>query len=326
MMMNFKRFYPHCTKQINFTFIQNRYDFIVQEIPNRVFLNKGNYSILEIQKTYLSTWDLLKYISDILGIEEHKIGYAGLKDKNATTTQFISIPLTKENVIKRLNSKNVQILNIFRDKQKINIGDLKANKFSITLKDVQEEDSIELFRVIGKIQKHGIPNYFGFQRFGKDFDFDEAKDIAYGDNFIQNKKLSHMLTSAYQSYFFNNWLSHRVKLSIENNLNKLLEIEGDVYSKQTPYITGLLVGRNIIRAKNKAREIEELYDDEYVQLKGSRRDAWIDIKNLNSKYLKNENKLILDFELPKSSYATVLIENIACKNFSINDTAKSYKK
>ncbi|HFS67062.1 MAG TPA: tRNA pseudouridine(13) synthase TruD [Flavobacteriia bacterium] len=323
--MTIKRIYPYCKRKIDFTFTQNKFDFIVKEVPNRTFSNKGNYSILEIKKTYLSTWDLIKVISDKLDIEEHKIGYAGLKDKNATTTQFISIPLTKEHLIKRLNSKSIEIINIFRDKSKLNIGDLKGNKFTITLKNINHEDTSDLFQVLAKIQKHGIPNYFGFQRFGKDFDLEEAKAIAYGDNFIQNKKLSHMLTSAYQSYFFNNWLSERVTKSKNVGSNKLVEIEGDIFSKTSKYITGLLVGRNIIRAKSKARTLEEKYDDEYVQLKGMRRDAWIDVANLQSKYSKENKTLVLDFTLPKSSYATVLIENLAMKNFSINETAKHYK-
>jgi tRNA pseudouridine13 synthase len=323
--MTTKRIYPYCKRQIDFTFTQNKFDFIVEEIPNKTFSGKGNYSILEIKKTYLSTWDLIKVISDKLDIEEHKIGYAGLKDKNATTTQFISIPLTKEHLIKRLNSKGVEVVNIYRDKSKLNIGDLKGNRFTITLKNISHEDTNDLFQVLAKIQKHGIPNYFGFQRFGKNFDLEEAKAIAYGDNFIQNKKLSHMLTSAYQSYYFNNWLSQRVQQSIKKGSDKLVELDGDIYSKTSQYITGLLVGRNIIRAKNEARIIEELFDDEYVQLKGMRRDAWIDVLNLQSKYSKENKTLTLDFVLPKSSYATVLIENLAMKNFSINDTAKHYK-
>lgn len=324
--MNFKRIYPYCTRKIDFQFIQNRYDFIVTEIPNQTFSNSGNFLILEIKKSYLSTWDLLKYIAETLDIEEHKIGYAGLKDKNATTTQFISIPLMKEKFVEQLNSKNVEVLNIYRHNQKLNIGDLEGNHFSINLQKVSNDDIFEIYRILSKIQKHGMPNYFGFQRFGAEFDVEYARSVAYGEEIVEKKKLSNLIVSAYQSYYFNNWLTRRVELSFEEEINGLKEIKGDVYSKESSYITGLLPGRKIIRAKDEARVIEEEFDDEYVTEKGYRRDAWIKPTNIQNKYDKENCILHLEFTLPKSSYATVLIENLAMKNFSLKDVAKKNKK
>lgn len=324
--MSTKRIYPYCKKQIDFRFSQNKYDFIVDEIKNKKFTNKGNYLILHIKKIYLSTWELIKHISATLDIEEHKIGYAGLKDKNATTTQYISIPLMKEKYLERIETNQVKILEVFRDSSKLSIGDLEGNTFKIALYDIKEEDSYDIFRIISKIQKHGMPNYFGFQRFGKEFDLQSAKEIAYGETFISNKKLEKLLCSAYQSYYFNEWLAQRMYANIKEDFNGIKVIEGDVLSLDKKYVSGLLVGRNILRAKGLAREIEEKYDDEYVQIKGYRRNAWVEVKNFTNKYIKEENKLILTFTLPKSSYATVLIENLAMKNFSINDTSKYYKK
>jgi len=315
-MIDTTRTYLQNHDSIDFTFVQNRYDFIVHEIPNRVFSNNGNFLILEIQKEYLSTWDLIKHISTKLDIDEHKIGYAGLKDKNATTTQFISIPLIKEKYLKHFNTKNVKILNIFRDNKKINIGDLKGNKFKITLKDIDEKDIFIIYQILSQIQKHGMPNYFGYQRFGKDYDFTKAKNVVFGEEIMKNKNLEHLLISAYQSYFFNAWLNKRIEISKEKDLKKLEILKGDIFSLENKnIITGLLPGRKIIRSKDEAYEIEKEYDDVYVQAKGYRRDAWVYPTHIKNKYLEDENKLILEFELPKSSYATVLIENIANKNF-----------
>ena len=136
---NAKRVFIQNHKKIDFTFTQNKYDFIVEEIPNRVFSGSGNYLILKIKKEWLSTWDLLGEISEAFGIDEHKIGYAGLKDKNATTTQYISIPLIKEKFLKELKHKNIEILEVTKDKMGLSIGDLAGNKFTITLKDVKKE-------------------------------------------------------------------------------------------------------------------------------------------------------------------------------------------
>jgi tRNA pseudouridine13 synthase len=54
-----KRVFIQNHKKIDFTFTQNKYDFIVEEIPSRIFNGSGNYLILKIKKEWLSTWDLL---------------------------------------------------------------------------------------------------------------------------------------------------------------------------------------------------------------------------------------------------------------------------
>jgi len=313
---NIKRTFIQNHKKIDFTFTQNKYDFIVDEIPNRLWSGTGNYMILKIQKEWLSTWDLIREIGEILDIDEHKIGYAGLKDKNATTTQYISIPLVKEKFLKGFNKPNIKILEVHKDNKGLSIGDLIGNKFTINLKDVKEENLNEIYAVLTKIQKHGIPNYFGYQRFGQDYNFQKAQDVTYGEEIIKNKKLEHLLISAYQSYFFNAWLSNRVQLSKEENLNKLKPLSGDIFlNNDKTTITGLLPGRKVMRATGEAREIEKLYDDEFVHAKGFRREAWIKVDDLKNKYNKEEEKLTLSFTLPKGSYATVLIENIANMNF-----------
>ncbi len=313
---NIKRVFIQNHKKIDFTFTQNKYDFIVEEIPNRVFSGSGNYLILKIKKEWLSTWDLLGEISEAFGIDEHKIGYAGLKDKNATTTQYISIPLIKEKYLKELNNKNIEILEVTKDKSGLSIGDLAGNKFIIILKDVKKESLNEIYSVLAKIQKHGIPNYFGYQRFGQDYNFEKAKDVTYGEEIVKNKKLEHLLISAYQSYFFNAWLSKRVELAKKQGHNKIQPIQGDIFlNNDKVTITGLLPGRKVMRATKEAGEIEKLFDDPFVHAKGFRREAWIKVDDLKNKYDENEEKLTLSFTLPKGSYATVLIENIANMNF-----------
>jgi len=314
--MNTKRNFIQNHKIIPFTFRQNKYDFIVTELPLQEFGTTGNNIILKIKKVFMTTWELLSYISDKLDIDEHKIGYAGLKDKNATTTQYISIPQIKGNIKKLLDNKQVEVLDIKKSKSKLSIGELKGNNFKITLHDVKEENITQIYQVLSKIQKHGIPNYFGYQRFGDDYNFERTKDVVYGEEVVTNKKVEHLLISAYQSYFFNSWLSKRVELSKEQGLNKLEILDGDLFfDKNKKIVTGLLPGRKVKRSTSKAYEIEKEFDDPYVHAKGYRREAWVKIENLKNKYHKDEEKLVLEFDLPKGSYATVVIENIANANF-----------
>jgi len=314
--MNKQRTFIQSHPTIPFRFTQNKFDFIVTELALNEFSNKGSYLILKIQKTFMTTWDLLSTIAKKLDIPEHLIGYAGLKDKHATTTQYISIPLIKGNINKLLDSKQITVLDVKRHNSKLNIGDLKGNNFKITLKDVEEENLTNIYQVLSKIQKHGVPNYFGYQRFGEDYDFNKAKDVVYGEEIIRNKKVEHLLISAYQSYFFNSWLNNRVESSKEKNLNKLEILEGDLFfDKERKIVTGLLPGRKVKRSSLEAREVEIQFDDEFVQAKGYRRAAWIKPSNIKNKYDKEKSELVLEFDLPKGSYATVVIENIANTNF-----------
>jgi len=309
--INSSRVFLQTHDPLTFSFNQNRYDFIVDEIPLNEFSNSGNYLILKIKKQFTSTWELLNIISSKLDISENLIGYAGLKDKNATTTQYISIPLKQSRDYQYLNSKHIEILDTFKHNNKIKIGDLKGNKFKITLKDITPEDLPIIYQTLSQIQKHGLLNYFGAQRFGKDNSFKACKEVAYGETIHNNKKLHYFLMASYQSYFFNSWLRQRVKLSKEKGLKKLEILDGDVFNQMDKKtITGLLPGRNIIRAKNIAREIEEIFDDQFIHEKGYRRDAVVKVTNLKTKFLEDEKWLELEFELPSSSYATVLIETL----------------
>jgi len=314
--MNTKRNFIQNHKIIPFTFKQNKYDFIVTELPLKEFGDSGTYIILKIKKVFLTTWELLTHISNKLNIDEHKIGYSGLKDKNATTTQYISIPQIKGNLKKLLDNKQVEVLDTYKSKSRLSIGELKGNNFKITLHDVKEENLTQLYQILSKIQKHGVPNYFGYQRFGEDYNFEKAKAVVYGEEVITNKKVEHLLISAYQSYFFNSWLSTRVEQSKQKNLNKLEILDGDLFfDKEKKIISGLLPGRKVKRSSSKAYEIEKEFDDEYVHAKGYRREAWIKVSNIKNKYNKETEDLVLEFDLPKGSYATVVIENIANANF-----------
>ena len=314
--MKTDRIFFNTHKPLTFKFQQNRYDFIVDEVPSKKLTNRGNYFVLQIKKEHLSTWDLLKTISKKLGIDEHQIGYAGLKDKNATTTQYISIPLNKSRDYKKLNSKNIQVLKTFKHHEKLKIGNLSGNRFKITLKDIKAEELPLIYQTLSQIQKNGMPNYFGYQRFGKEYNFEQAKQIIYGDEVVTDKKVAKFLKLAYQSYFFNAWLAKRIELSYEMGFKKIQPLEGDIYSRENKkIITGLLPGRNIIRAKDKARAIEEQFDDIYIHEKGFRRDAVVIPKDIKNRYIEEKGWLELEFTLPKSSYATVLVENLANKNF-----------
>ncbi len=329
-----QRVYPN-NKKLHFNFEQNENDFFVEEqaIP---FSNKGSFLILKVKKTNSDTWELIDRLAKFLGVYTNEIGYAGLKDKHATTIQYISIPKKYSKEIRNFRHKKIEILDTCLHSSKLNIGDLKGNRFKINLFNVGFEDLNHIQKLIKKISKKGMPNYFGYQRFGKDAQENilKAKEIIYEDGLMKDRKVEKMLISAYQSTFFNDWLVERLKPS----LDEFKFLDGDVFfdilkdKLFTPKAinskvlqdfenknispTGLLPGRKVFKAIGKAREIESQFDDSYIKEKGYRREAIVFPSNINCSYDKDKKMATLDFILPKGSYATVLIEYLANRNFN----------
>jgi tRNA pseudouridine13 synthase len=356
-----KRIFPQTHKPITFRFKQTRDDFIVTEIP--LFdapTDRGNYLIAKVQKQDLSTMEMLNILESEL--QCFSIGYAGLKDKNATTTQYISIPLKFSKSFEKLRHPRIKILESFRAKEKLSIGDLKGNNFFIRLHDVSLESANNLIGVLDDIMRQGMPNYFGYQRFGRDSaNFEKAREVAQGELIMKDTKVHKIMLHAYQSYLFNDWLAKRIELSSDIktktceellvNLNISQEecnrlkgqpglfsvLPGDImydtqakkwinvtdlqtirkpYKEQKLVPTGLLAGSKAWRAKGIAGEIEHHFDDLTVDAAGLRREAWIYPKAIRHAYKKEEKCFELSFTLPKGSYATVLLENLANRDLS----------
>lgn len=200
-------------------FSKNTSDFVVREIPLYEFSAKGEHAVIEIQKKDMTTKEALSALSSHLGVKMCDFGYAGLKDKEGMTTQFISLPSKFENLLSTFSHEKMKILQITRHHNKIRLGHLKANSFFIRLKKVSKINANKLTNAINYLDVNGFANYFGYQRFGK-----------FGDNALSgmkildaklsqkankkfNPKLAEFMVSAYQSELFNRWLCKRVEIS-----------------------------------------------------------------------------------------------------------------
>jgi len=328
-----QRIYLEEREPIHFKFDQNQDDFIVEEIGFE-WKGNGNYTILHIKKVELTTWDMIAVFAAFLNINAEKIGYAGLKDKHATTSQYISIESKYEKELKKFKHPQIKILSATRHTHSIRMGDLVGNRFTINLFEVNQIQAGQIEKLARKSEKLGLPNYFGYQRFGRDGDaITQAKEMIEGEITIEDAKLKKFLISVYQSVYFNEWLAERVMMSREQNNGKFLLLEGDLYidangklftpkepqqkdfeaHKVVP--TGLLCGRGVFRSRGVAGEIEAKYDDGFLYEKGLRREAIIFPKDITIDYNAKFDKMNIAFTLPKGSYATVFLENIASKEF-----------
>ena len=198
---------------IKAVFNKNSDNFIIEEIPLYLFAHTGEWLMLKIRKKDLTTFDVINILSK-LKIPKKDIGYAGLKDKDGLSIQWISIPRKYKDKINSFSHPKIKILEKDLHRNKLKIGHLKGNKFFVRLKKVLPNESKRIERILIDIKKNGIPNFFGYQRFGKYGDnFEQAKEFIFGDKHIKDKRLQKLLISAYQAKLFNEWLMERIKLS-----------------------------------------------------------------------------------------------------------------
>ena len=234
--MNHIKHYAYSHTPLSFDFKQTVERFFVEEIPLYPFTGSGNYLILKIKKTDMSTWKLITVLAKAAGVADRDIGYAGLKDKNATTIQYFSLPKQAEKMLnKNLTTERVEILERTFNKAPLKVGHLKGNRFSIVLHRVHEKDA-KFFNTTAKMmQTKGIPNYYGYQRFGEDArSYLQGKEIAHSGKRLKGSR-EKLMVAAYQSHLFNKWLGSRVKLS-----KVIAEEKEDIAAKKLKYPKALV--------------------------------------------------------------------------------------
>jgi tRNA pseudouridine13 synthase len=142
-------------------------DFFVQELPLYEASGEGEHVYCEIQKIGLSTFDLLARLARALNVPQRDIGYAGMKDARAITRQLFSIRGTTEEAVMNLKIPDVQVQWASRHLNKLRLGHLSGNRFAIKIRNVNPTDVLKIRPVLEELQKRGMPNYFGEQRFGR---------------------------------------------------------------------------------------------------------------------------------------------------------------
>ncbi len=142
-------------------------DFVVEEISELPSPEKkGPYLICRLTKKNWDQQRAIKEIANRLGCSHQRIGFAGTKDKRAITTQLISIYKGEADAISALHIPDLTIVPVGNSEQQISLGHLQGNRFHIALHEYQLPDPEISSDDILQGLCEGIPNYFGYQRFG----------------------------------------------------------------------------------------------------------------------------------------------------------------
>lgn len=143
-----------------------REDFVVHEVPLYEPSGEGTHVYFRIEKAGLPTMNAVRDIARALGRSSHDIGYAGLKDANAVTRQWMSIEHEAPDRLQGLQIGRIQVIEVSRHTNKLKLGHLKGNAFQIKLRDVDTGRIDEARAILDVLHRRGVPNYFGPQRFG----------------------------------------------------------------------------------------------------------------------------------------------------------------
>ncbi len=141
-------------------------DFIVEEIPLYEPSRSGTHTFFAIRKRSLTTYEAINRIARELHVNHRSIGYAGLKDKHAITTQILSVEGIPPEQILKLKVPQILILWAEQHSHKLRIGHLQANRFEITLRYTSPKTLPNVEKKMAQLSKEAVPNRYGEQRFG----------------------------------------------------------------------------------------------------------------------------------------------------------------
>ena len=310
-------------------------DFIVDEDLGFAADGVGEHIFLRVEKRGANTDFVARELARFAGVGIEAVSYAGLKDRHAVTRQTFSLhlPGKRDPDWGALAHPEFRVLESARHSRKLKRGALKGNAFQIVLRDVSG-DRATADRLIQSIASHGVPNYFGEQRFGRGGANIERALGMFAGRRVQRHERS-LLLSAARSHLFNCVLSARVE---RNDWNRPLD--GEVWmlagshsifgpEALTPDLierhargdidpTGPLWGEGDLRSTAAVAELESAVATQHSALvtglvanglRQERRSLALRPRDLTARWL-GERQLELSFHLGSGSYATAVLREL----------------
>lgn len=229
-------------------------DFVVDEIPAYDPAGVGDHLYVHFKKRGLTTDEAARAIAGALGAEFREAGIAGLKDKAAVTTQWVSFLVRDpeaEARVRELTLPGIEILAAKRHGNKLKTGHLRGNRFAIVVRGLPPGSFPSIQKLFAKIAEEGVPNAFGTQRFGRHGDTaDVARTWLTGKaRAPNNPRLRRFHFSALQSAIFNAVLDVRVQDGSWN-----APLDGDLLKKEDT--GGLFVCDDVVTDRARALRFE----------------------------------------------------------------------
>jgi len=198
-------------------------DFQVSEELGFEPQGEGEHLFILVEKSGLSTPELIARIARDYSLDPKNIGYSGLKDKHALTRQWLSLHMPgKASPEVLFKGDGYRVLKQSRHHRKLRPGTHRYNSFEVLLREVRDfpDQTREQMQCI---EKQGFANYFGTQRFGRKQD-----NVRQALEQLSSRRLKRsrkgILLSSLRSYLFNRIMARRISMGCWE-----LPLEGDVF-------------------------------------------------------------------------------------------------
>ncbi|GLQ73789.1 tRNA pseudouridine(13) synthase TruD [Vibrio penaeicida] len=310
--------------------------FVVKEDLGFSFTGAGEHLMLLIRKTGENTSFVANELAKACGVKSKDVSWAGLKDRHAVTEQWLSVHLPKGDTPDfyafLTQYPSIEILDITRHNKKLRPGDLKGNFFEITLTQVTDIPSV--ISRLENVTRHGVPNYFGAQRFGRDGNnVEEARRWGRENVHTRNQNKRSLYLSSARSWIFNHILSKRIESGVWQSPligDILLNAEGTLKVTETNFadseqlvsngkaeITAAMAGDNALPTSDTALNIEQpcldAEPDLMALIRGNRMRHERRVVQLFPKKLAwdvQDNEIALKFWLPSGCFATSIMREL----------------
>ncbi len=313
-------------------------DFMVEEVALYEPSGHGNHLYVNLTKRNQTTRDVQRELARLFNLRPQNIGSAGLKDKDAVTTQTFSALLQDSMRVDEASDLiesrlDVKVNWVSFHTNKLRAGHLIGNKFKITITDLRmplSQAERKAWRIADVIHQKGLPNFYGEQRMGTTREkIRDGWAVLIGEKRIKDPWERKFLISVYQSYMCNRYLAERVNRGLfegllQGDIAKKHETGGifwvnDVETDQPRYeakeisFTAPMFGYKMSKPLGESASLEaEILEESELSMDVFRRAKITGTRRLGRLTPKiditeTSGGLQLSFMLPKGGYATTVL-------------------
>ena len=189
----------------------NPEDFVVIEDLGYGPDGDGEHLLVRLRKTGCNTRFVAEALAKFVGIHPREVSFAGMKDRHAVTEQWFCLRLPGKEMpdLSQFDLEGCEVLESARHRRKLRTGALQGNAFKLVLRQVSDRAAVE--QRLAQIAQHGVPNYFGQQRFGHGgSNLAQAQRWAADEIRVRERNKRSFLLSAARSAMFNQVTSDRL--------------------------------------------------------------------------------------------------------------------
>jgi tRNA pseudouridine13 synthase len=312
-------------------------DFVVTEVLGFAAGGEGPHALLTVRKRGANTEWVGRELARLVGCKPFDVGFAGLKDRNAVAIQHFTVPRGKREAGEFLGlaGEGYEVIAASNHQRKLPRGALAGNTFELVVRGLAT-DAGALAARVGAIGAHGVPNYFGPQRFGRDAGNLEAvlREATEPRRSRGRDSDRGFVLSAARSVIFNAIVSARVEQGTWNRLEPgdvaNLDGSGSVFAasqvdaelatrceRQDVHPTAPLMGDDAGIATGAVAAQEAAVAQQYpeamtvvraARMRSERRATRVRVASLRHQYAGDV--LTISFALPAGSFATTVLREI----------------